>query len=121
MAFAQPVLLLAESPACGPQDSVPKERRLANHLHWETKSEIQSVGFDILRSTTINGRFSMVNAKPIPAAKFSTKLLRYEYVDDSIDPCMTYFYYVEAIGEKGNREKVSPTMAANPKVAAAKP
>lgn len=94
---------------------------MANHLHWETKSEIQSVGFDIFRSTTIDGRFAKITGTPIPAAKFSTKLRRYEYVDDSIDPCLTYFYYVEAIGEQGNREKVSPTMASKPKVAPATP
>lgn len=121
MALAQPALVLAESSACGPQDSVSKERRLANHLRWETKSEIQSVGFEIFRSTAIDGKFTKVNDNAIPAAKFSASLRKYEFVDDSIDPCLSYFYYVEAIGERGNREKVSPTMAANPKVTAASP
>lgn len=107
--------------ACGSQAGISKEQRQTHRLHWDTRSEIQSAGFDIFRSEKADGGFVKVNAAQIPAANNSLRKRSYEYVDDSIDPCKTYYYYVEAVSTTGYREKVSDVLVAKPKSDSASP
>jgi hypothetical protein len=37
---------------------------------------------------------------------------KYEYRDDTIDPCKDYWYYVESTSTKGEKEKFTPTFHA---------
>lgn len=95
-----------------------------NHrVHWTTRSEVQSQGFDVFRSDRADGGFEKLTEKPIPSARVSVRSRDYEYKDFAIDPCKTYYYYVEAIGEGGYRIKLFEPQAAGPGAgkAAAKP
>jgi len=92
--------------------------RPQHRVHWSTRSEIQSAGFDVFRAERADGDYVKLNDKPIPSAKHSVRTREYEYVDYAIDPCKVYFYYVEAIGEKGNRMKLTEPQQAGPKSAA---
>lgn len=106
---------LAAPPDCPAGTRARPVERLENTLHWETKSETLSAGFDVFRSTTEEGRFEKVNDKPLPSKGISTKVIKYEYVDGAIEPCLPYFYYVEAIGRDGHRTKVTSVLKASPK------
>lgn len=86
-----------------------------NHrVHWTTRSEVQSQGFDVFRSERADGGFEKLTQKPIPAARVSVRPRDYEYKDFAIDPCTTYYYYVEAIGDGGYRTKLFEPQAAGP-------
>lgn len=93
-----------------------------NHrVHWTTRSEIQSEGFDVFRSESADGEFKKLNDKPIAAAKNSVRVREYEFKDYAIDPCKTYFYYVEAYSNTGYRMKLTAPQQAGPKAEATKP
>lgn len=105
--------------ACGPQDGIAEDQRQSHRLHWETKSEVESAGFNIFRSERVDGDFARVNKDLIPAARFSARVRQYEYIDSDIDPCKTYYYYVDGVSTNGESMRVSETMTARPKKPAA--
>lgn len=92
-----------------------KDGEKPNHrVHWSTRSEVLSQGFDVYRSERADGGFEKLNDKPIPSARISVKAKNYEYKDFAIDPCKTYYYYVEAISESGYHMKLTEPQAAGP-------
>lgn len=101
--------------ACGPQDKVPEDQRQSNRLHWETKSEVESAGFNIFRSEQADSGFVKLNAEPIPSAKWSARVREYQYFDRTIDPCKSYFYYIDGLSTDGTSMRVSETLVAGPK------
>ncbi|HSX59748.1 MAG TPA: hypothetical protein VLF18_06085 [Tahibacter sp.] len=98
-----------DNPVQGKNGEKPNHR-----VHWSTRSEVLSQGFDVFRSERADGGFEKLNEKPIPSARVSVKTKDYEYKDFAIDPCKTYYYYVEAIAESGYRMKLSEPQAAGP-------
>jgi hypothetical protein len=106
--------------ACGPQDKLPEDQRQNHRLHWETKSEVESAGFNIFRSEQSDAGFVKVNKEPIPSAKWSARVRQYEYIDRTIDPCKSYFYYIDGMTSGGESMRVSETMHAGPKEPSAK-
>ena len=100
---------------CGDQSKVPADQRVANTARWSTASEQDSFAFDVFRGDTEKGEFVKLTATPIPGAGTSDETHKYEYRDDTIDPCKEYWYYVESISTKGSREKFTPTFRAPPK------
>ena len=100
---------------CGPQDHLPAEERLSNKPKWATASEEDNFGFDVYRSETEDGEFVKLTETPILGAGTTDEPSYYQYVDDSIDPCKSYWYYVESISMSGEREKFTPTYQAKPK------
>ncbi len=105
----------ASAAGCGMQNDVPEAERLGHRLRWETRSEVESAGFDIFRSEKEDGGFVKINAEPLPAAKYSLRKRQYEYTDYAIDPCLTYHYYVDVVSTSGERSRVSLTLTAKPK------
>lgn len=87
----------------------------SHRVHWTTRSEILSESFDVFRSERADGGFVKLNDKPIPAAKTSVRSRDYEYTDAAIDPCKTYYYYVEAVSQSGYRMKLTEPQPAGPK------
>jgi len=70
-------------------------------IEWETASEVDTVGFDILRGETPEGEFVKINEQLIPASvdPFSDNF--YTYTDDNAQSQTTYYYQlldVEADG-----------------------
>lgn len=104
---------------CGEQSAVPPEQRIANTVRWSTASEQDNFGYDVYRGDTEEGPFTKLNAEPIAGAGTTDTSHAYEYRDDSIDPCQSYWYYVESISTSGEHEKFTPTFQAKPKRRAA--
>ncbi len=69
-------------------------------LAWETALEIDTLGFNIYRNTCPDDEhgWQMLNQYLIPAAARGSVLGQsYEYIDSTMQPGVTYYYWVEAI------------------------
>ena len=100
---------------CGDQSNLPADQRVANTARWSTASEQDSFAFDVYRGDAEKGPFTKLTSSPIPGAGTSDETHKYEYRDDTIDPCKGYYYYVESISTTGSHEKFTPTFHASAK------
>ena len=100
---------------CGDQSKVPADQRVANTARWSTASEQDSFAFDVYRGDTEKGTFVKLTKDPIPGAGTSDETHKYEYRDDTIDPCKEYWYYVEEITTSGERAKFTTVFKAKAK------
>jgi len=106
---------------CGPQDQVAADQRIANTPRWTLASQQDTFGFDVYRGEVEAGPFTRITAKPILGAGTTDETHKYEFRDDSIDPCKDYWYYVEEISNNGARSKFTPVFRAPAKRRAADP
>lgn len=70
-------------------------------ITWETASEVDTVGFDVLRGETPDGDFTKINDELIPASVDPFSENSYTYTDDNARFQTTYYYQlldVEADG-----------------------
>lgn len=100
---------------CGDQSALPAEERLANTPKWTLASEQDNFGFEVFRGDTEEGEFIKLNKDPILGAGTSDETHKYQFRDDTIDPCKEYWYYIESISTSGAREKFTPTFKAGAK------
>lgn len=114
---AETVAVAKEIPEgeCGEQTKVAPDQRVANTARWTTASEQDNFGFDVYRADAEKGPFTKLTKDPIVGAGTSDETHKYEFHDDSIDPCKGYWYYVEGISTGGARAKFTPTFHAPPK------
>jgi hypothetical protein len=105
--------------ACGDQSAVAKEARLANTPRWTTASEVENFGYDVFRGDAEEGPFTKLTESPLAGAGTTDETKKYEFRDDTIDPCKDYWYYVESISTTGVREKFTPVFKAPAKRRAA--
>jgi hypothetical protein len=104
-----------EPPQAGAKESdgsTAAPEPLANRLKWSTASEVDNFGFDIYRSISEDGPFDRITRQPIPGAGTVDEPQFYEFVDDTIEPGMDYYYYIESISVDGVRERFSPIIRA---------
>ncbi|MBI5375843.1 MAG: SBBP repeat-containing protein [Candidatus Schekmanbacteria bacterium] len=66
-------------------------------LTWQTATEIDNLGFNILRSETADGQYVKINNRLIKAKGSSTKGVSYKFKDKNIEAGKTYFYKLEDI------------------------
>lgn len=97
---------------CGDQSAVPVEERLANTPKWTLASEQDNFGFEVYRGDLEEGPFTKLNKDPILGAGTTDETQKYQFRDDTIDPCKDYWYYIESISTSGTREKFTPTFKA---------
>jgi hypothetical protein len=121
-------IVLPAPPAAGGQDPAPEAGASAaeepaaepetydNTIRWATASEVDNFGFDVFRSESEDGPFEKLNDRVIEGAGTSDEPQRYQFVDDTIDPRKTYYYYVESISMSGTRERFTPVGKAKPKI-----
>jgi hypothetical protein len=105
--------------ACGDQGAVAKDQRLTNTPRWTTASEVENFGYDVFRGDAEQGPFTKLTESPIAGAGTTDETKKYEFRDDTIDPCKDYWYYVESISTTGVREKFTPVFKAPAKRRAA--
>ena len=103
-----PVRPASPSPATKAKDSLK--------LKWATASEVDNFGYDVYRGTSAEGPFERLTKDPIPGAGTTDEPQKYSFVDETIDPYVTYFYYVESISLAGERERFTPVIQAKPKL-----
>lgn len=91
----------------------PEEKPvLKNTLRWTTAGESENFGFDVYRATDKDGPFKLRTVDPIPGAGTTDLTHQYVWVDEKIDPAVTYYYYVESISLSGVREHFTPIITA---------
>jgi hypothetical protein len=100
---------------CGDQAKVPADKRVANTARWTTASETNTFGYDVYRSDSENGKFTRITKKPVLGNGTTSDTHKYEFVDDTIDPCKEYWYYVEEITTSGERVKFTSVFRAKAK------
>jgi hypothetical protein len=66
----------------------------------------------VFRGDTEEGEFTKLNKEPILGAGTTDETHKYQFRDDTIDPCKEYWYYIESISTAGVREKFTPTFKA---------
>ena len=111
----------APKPACGDQSKVPAAERVKNTAHWTTASEEDNFGYDVFRGNVEKGPFVKLTKQPILGNGTTAETHKYEFADDTIDPCKDYWYYVESIATNGSREKFTPAFHVPAKVHAENP
>lgn len=105
-AFSAPLIPVAGG--CGSQAKVPPAQRVTNTARWTTASEENNFGYDVYRARSEKGPFVKLTKTPILGNGTTLDTHNYEFVDDAIDPCRDYWYYVESIATDGSREKFTP-------------
>jgi PKD repeat protein len=70
-------------------------------LRWETGSETDNEGFNVLRGTDPAGAFAAINPSLIPADGGPAFGAEYEFIDDGVSPGVTYYYKLEDIDTSG--------------------
>lgn len=79
-------------------------------VNWRTGSELNNVGFNILRSTSANGTFTKVNYTP---AQFgSIAGASYAFTDSAVTPGTTYYYRLQSVDTSGKVDTYSQTVSA---------
>ncbi len=83
-------------------------------LSWETSSEQELIGFNILRSRDAGGTESVVNPVWIPALGERDASTSYQYFDRSVEPGASYRYRVQAITVRGMTSLSDPVVVRRP-------
>ena len=66
-------------------------------VEWTTASELDTVGFNLLRSETQEGPFEQINSNLIPVGSDSLAGNNYTFTDSSVQDGITYYYMLEEI------------------------
>ena len=103
-------------PAASPSPAPIPTPPYRNTVRWSTASEVDNFGYDVYRGTSAEGPFERLTKDPVPGAGTTDEPQKYSFVDETIDPYVTYFYYVESISLAGEREKFTPVIQAKPKL-----
>ncbi len=79
-------------------------------IHWTTESELNNAGFNILRSETKTGTFTVVNSKGIiPGHGTTAEKHVYTWTDASAKPNVVYYYQIEDVSLDGTRTTLRTT------------
>ena len=70
-------------------------------ITWQTESELDNAGFNVLRSETKNGTFKKVNPKLIIGAGTTSERNTYQYIDTGTKPRNHYYYRLEEVSFAG--------------------
>ncbi len=79
-------------------------------IRWTTESELNNAGFNILRSETKTGTFTIVNLKGvIPGHGTTAEKHAYTWTDASAKPNVVYYYQIEDVSLDGTRTTLRTT------------
>jgi len=85
-------------------------------IDWETETEIDTAGFNIYRSESIDGAYVLLNETLIPSTGNSVSGARYSFTDEDVVAGNTYFYRLEDIELDNSTEQHAPIEYAAPLV-----
>jgi hypothetical protein len=71
-------------------------------IHWETALELDTLGFNLLRSTSLDGERVQINAQLIPSQAPGGFGGSYEFVDYDIQSGVTYYYWLAFVETAGD-------------------
>lgn len=81
-------------------------------LVWATATEIDTAGFNILRSESQDGTFEKINDVLIPGEGGPTQGAQYSYVDDGLQSGVTYWYQLQDVDVTGESYIYDVTVSA---------
>jgi hypothetical protein len=84
---------------------------------WETAMEVDNVGFNLYRSTSVDGPYARLNGDLIPSqSPGDASGATYTWLDDEVQPGVTYYYKLEDVEVGGTRTMHGPvsSSAQNP-------
>ena len=70
-------------------------------LKWTTESEVDTAGYNILRSETKDGPFEIVNPKIIQGTGTTAERNAYTWTDTTAKPNTVYYYQIEDVSSAG--------------------
>ena len=76
-------------------------------LSWMTASEIENAGFNVLRSESVAGSFTKINASLIQGAGTTSDRNEYTWIDTTAKPNVEYYYRIEDMSFDGISEVVA--------------
>ena len=76
-------------------------------INWTTESEQDNAGFNILRSQTRTGEFTVINAQLIPGAGTTAERNTYTWTDTTAKPNVVYYYQIEDVSLDGERQTLA--------------
>jgi len=77
-------------------------------VEWSTASELDTVGFNLLRGETPEGPFERVNQALIPSTGDTLTGGSYRYEDTTATTGKTYYYMLEEVESNGNSNQHGP-------------
>ena len=80
-------------------------------LIWETATEIDNAGFNILRAESENGEYIKINDAVIPAKAGAAAGASYQFIDSNAKNRTTYYYKLQDIGLNGSTTDHGPKSA----------
>ncbi len=79
-------------------------------ITWITESELNNAGFNILRSESKDGEFTVINEQGhIPGHGTTSERCIYTYIDRTTKPNVVYYYRIEDISLDGKRTTLRTT------------
>jgi hypothetical protein len=108
----------ANAGVCGDQTKQPIEKRLTNTVQWTMASQEDTFGYDVYRSDSKDGPFVRVTKKPVLGAGTTEETFKYQFVDETANPCADHWYFVEHVDSSGIRSKLTELMRAPAKLLA---
>ena len=77
-------------------------------IKWQTESELDNAGFNLLRSETLNDDFTVINVKGIILGHgTSSEIHTYSYTDTTAKPNVVYYYRIEDVSFHGMRQTLA--------------
>jgi len=84
-------------------------------IRWTTLSELDTAGFNVMRSTSGDGPWERANENAILAQGGDLSGDDYSYVDTGLDGGITYYYYIqELLASGGTKDHTDRTVFATP-------
>jgi hypothetical protein len=83
-------------------------------LRWHTETETDNFGFNILRSTSLEGRRVRLNDLVIPGQGTTAIPHDYTFFDESVNSGSVYYYYLEDLDYSGHRGLNGPVAVSVP-------
>ncbi len=81
------------------------------HLTWKTGSEVNNIGFNLLRSTSDSGPFDQINPEIISSC-FCVGGVTYTFDDADVSAGQTFYYKLQSVNTSGGTEEYGPVSAA---------
>jgi hypothetical protein len=84
----------------------------AIQIEWETRTEIDNVGFNVYRAETPDGELVRLNEFLIPSQMPGAAMgASYCYLDQDVRPGGTYYYWLESLDVHGAAAQAGPVSA----------
>lgn len=84
-------------------------------VKWQTMLEVKTLGFNLYRSTSLNGPRTRLNQSLIPAKALGSPAgAAYSFVDLFTQPGVTYYYWLEEINTSGEPTLYGPLQIGGP-------